>query len=257
MIQHDGNEHDIRHSETISNFDNPKIDIEIDYDAIKSDKQVSASKYLHDVSLLLSLSLSIHLFIMEINFLCIEYGRPSRNGCHEYYNVDRADEIHRYTTKSGTFERLCSFDRNGSAWTVIQSRGRLLNNLSTPENFNRSWNDYKIGFGNLSGEFWYGNDLIHKLTYDDDMELKIKLEAFDGRSIEFEYEIFRVDSEENRYNLFVSGFKGVNKDLDALAYHHNQDFSTFDRQHDKSGIDDHKACCSCAKSYASGWWFNE
>lgn len=129
--------------------------------------------------------------------------------------------------------------------------------MSTPENFNRSWSDYKIGFGNLSQDFWYGNDGIHKMTYDDDMELKIVLETWDGRSMEFEYDIFRVDSEENRYNLIVSGFRGSDKNLDALAYHNNQDFSTFDRQNDKSGIDDEKACCSCAKSYVSGWWFNK
>lgn len=185
-----------------------------------------------------------------------EYGQPTHQGCHEFSNLNRADEIHRFASKSGASERLCSFDTNGPAWTVIQSRGAL-NNLSTPENFNRSWHEYKIGFGNLSGEFWYGNDLIHKLTYDDDMELKIKLDTWDGQSIEFIYEIFRVDSEENRYNLFVGGFKGHNKGLNALAYHHNQDFSTFDRQNDKSGIDDNRFCCSCAKSYASGWWFNK
>lgn len=185
-----------------------------------------------------------------------EYGHPTRNGCHEFSNLERANEIHRFTTANGISERLCSFDGNGLAWTVIQSRGHL-NTLSIPENFNRSWSDYKIGFGNLSGEFWYGNDLIHKLTYDDDMELRIILETWDDRSIQFQYEIFRVDSEENRYNLFIDGFKGSDKNLDALAYHHNQDFSTFDRQNDKSGINDDRACCSCAKSYASGWWFNK
>lgn len=109
----------------------------------------------------------------------------------------------------------------------------------------------------MNGEFWYGNDFIHKLTYDDDMEVKIHLEAWDDRHIDLQYDIFRVDSEENRYNLFVSGFSGNDKQLDALSYHHNQDFSTYDRQNDKSGINDNIRCCSCAKSYASGWWFNK
>lgn len=136
---------------------------------------------------------------------------------------------------------------------MIQQR----KHMSMPESFNRSWNDYKHGFGNLSGEFWYGNDFIHKLTYDDDMELRIRLDAWDGRHIELEYDIIRVDSEENHYNLFVSGFRGHDKKLDALQYHHNQDFSTFDRQNDKSGINDDERCCSCAKSYAGGWWFNK
>lgn len=196
------------------------------------------------------------LFMKETNL--IGYGQPSQIGCHQFVNRDRVDdEIHRFPTKMGPIsERLCSFDKNGSAWTVIQFRG-LQNNLSIPENFNRSWSDYKYGFGNLSSEFWYGNDFIHKLTYDDDMELKIQLDAWDGRHIEFQYNMFRIDSEQNRYNLFVNGFKGNDKQLDALKYHHNQDFSTFDRQNDKSGINDDERCCSCAKSYASGWWFNK
>lgn len=44
-------QHDTSHTtqyKSVSNFDKPKIDIEIDYSAIKSDKQVSASKYLHE-----------------------------------------------------------------------------------------------------------------------------------------------------------------------------------------------------------------
>lgn len=47
-MQHGGNTYNTRHN-AISNLDDPKIDIEIDYSVIKSDKQVNASKYLHDV----------------------------------------------------------------------------------------------------------------------------------------------------------------------------------------------------------------
>lgn len=192
----------------------------------------------------------------EIAVLQTEYGQPTRTGCHQFVNIERTDEIHRFESANGFSERLCSFDKTGIAWTVIQSRGHFAID-SIPENFNRSWNDYKIGFGNLSGEFWYGSDLIHKFTYDDDMELKISLDTWDDRHMDFEYEVFRVDSEENRYNLIISGFKGSNKTLDAMAYHNNQDFSTFDKQYDHSGINDEKACCSCAKSYSSGWWFDK
>ena len=31
-------------------------------------------------------------------------------------------------------------------------------------NFNRSWADYKDGFGSMDGEFWLGNEILHKLT---------------------------------------------------------------------------------------------
>lgn len=197
--------------------------------------------------------------------LSSEYGAPSQYGCHQFVNISRPDGIYRFPTipiiqePGGQIfnERKCSFDTNGVAWTIIQSRGLEHNISFVPLNFNRSWNDYKIGFGQLNGEFWYGNDFIHRLTYDDDLELKVKLQTWDNRQMELVYDIFRVDSEANRYNLFISGFQGADKHLDAFKYHNNQDFSTFDRQNDKSGIDDRQACCSCAKSYASGWWFNK
>lgn len=192
------------------------------------------------------------------------YGEPSEFGCHDFVNITHPDSVfrfesvpHRRTTNGRSFnDRLCSFDAQGVAWTVIQSRG-LQNNSSTPANFNRTWEDYKNGFGDLNGEFWYGNDFLHALTYNDDMELEIRLESWDNRSLRIRYDIFRVDSEENRYNLFVDGYGGSNQTLDGMKYHHGQDFSTFDRQNDRSGIDDRQTCCSCARSYASGWWFDK
>jgi angiopoietin 2 len=55
-------------------------------------------------------------------------------------------------------ERVCDFSTNGIAWTVIQRREAA----DLQENFNRSWHDYKNGFGDLHKEFWFGNDYIHK-----------------------------------------------------------------------------------------------
>ena len=35
-------------------------------------------------------------------------------------------------------------------------------------NFIRNWLEYKVGFGNLSGEFWLGNEALRLLTNVDD-----------------------------------------------------------------------------------------
>lgn len=161
--------------------------------------------------------------------------------------------------KHSLHEQLCHVDSDGTAWLVIQRRGLEFHhaNQRRPENFNASWNDYKHGFGDLNGEFWYGNDLLNSLTHDDDIELRIIIENWNGTIMELEYGLFRIDSEQFNYNLMIGEPKFDNETLDSMSYHNNQGFSTFDRRNDKAIIDKSSGCCSCAVSYGSGWWFNK
>ena len=73
-------------------------------------------------------------------------------------------------------------------------QNRVLPSEGIPEerlNFTRSWEDYKNGFGNLHGEFWFGNDFLHKLTTANGMMLRVELEDFDGAFAYAEYLNFR------------------------------------------------------------------
>ena len=50
--------------------------------------------------------------------------------------------------------------------------------------FYRGWAEYKFGFGNLNGEFWLGNDNLHRITAAGNMTLRVDL-TLHSRNIRF------------------------------------------------------------------------
>ena len=131
----------------------------------------------------------------------------------------------------------CDMTTDGGGWTVIQRR------KDGSVNFYRNWNDYKNGFGDISGEFWLGNDWIHRLTSRGQHELRIDFNS--GKYAK--YSRFSVAGECEKYRLSVAGFSG--NVGDQLAYHNNHFFSTKDRDNDKrSG--------NCAIFHSGAWWYD-
>ena len=90
---------------------------------------------------------------------------------------------------------------DGGGWTVFQRR------LDGSVDFYLGWESYKRGFGNLSGEFWLGNDNLHRLTAVDDVMLRVDLEDFDGNVTYAAYTTFKVANEADKYQLFIEGYK--------------------------------------------------
>ena len=98
---------------------------------------------------------------------------------------------------------LCDMATDGGGWTVFQKR------LDGSVNFYLDWASYKIGFGNLSGEFWLGNDNLHRLTATEDMMLRVDLEDFDGNITYAEYKTFKVADAGDKYRLLIGGYNGT------------------------------------------------
>lgn len=164
-----------------------------------------------------------------------------RNSASGIYNVTPSRSGNR------TFPVFCDMKSSGGGWTLIQYR------FEGSISFNRTWNDYKKGFGNLTGEFWLGNDKIHWLTSTKAMVLRIELEDLDGVKEYAQYDQFHVANESQYYRLTIEGYSGTAGD--AMQYnkkfnHNQKNFTTPDRDNDQypSG--------NCGAYYSSGWWFD-
>ncbi|MFT7805537.1 fibroleukin-like [Arapaima gigas] len=170
--------------------------------------------------------------------------------CSDYNMLaEKRSGVYRVTPdpRNGTFEVYCEMETYGGGWTVVQQR------LDGSISFNRTWGDYKRGFGNLTSDFWLGNDRIHLLTKAKDMVLRIELEDFEGVREYAKYDHFYVANEVLRYRLSISGYSGTAGDALHFSKHYNHDqkfFTTPDKDNDMypSG--------NCGALYSSGWWFD-
>lgn len=54
----------------------------------------------------------------------------------------------------------------------------IMQRLQGTENFNRSFEDYKTGFGDIGGcDFWIGTEMMHLLTTKNGISFRLHVEA--------------------------------------------------------------------------------
>ncbi|XP_064097576.1 fibrinogen-like protein 1 [Macrobrachium nipponense] len=143
----------------------------------------------------------------------------------------------------------------GGKWTVFLSRDA---DHSDQEHFNRTWDEYKEGFGACDQEYWLGNEILYNLTNDKPHELRIEGTDVGGVTKWAVYGNFKVDSEENNYQVTISGYDpsstmgNLLTPTPALANLNGMEFSTLDEDNDNFGGG------SCAKFYnnGGGFWYN-
>ena len=139
----------------------------------------------------------------------------------------------------GFFNVYCDMRTDGGGWTVFQRR------QDGSVDFYRGWNDYKSGFGQLTAEFWLGNDKIHRLTAARPCSLRVELEDWNGVRVYAKYGMFNIGDEQAKYQLGVGSYSGTAGD--SLAGHNNMAFSTKDRDNDiQSG--------NCAVEFTGAWF---
>uniref|UniRef100_A0A3B5BJ39 Angiopoietin-related protein 7-like n=1 Tax=Stegastes partitus TaxID=144197 RepID=A0A3B5BJ39_9TELE len=108
----------------------------------------------------------------------IQHARSCPIDCASiYYNGVRRSGLYTVVPSMAgmSMEVYCDMDTDGGGWTVIQRR------VDGSVNFDRSWRDYRDGFGDLHSEFWLGNDHIHDLSTQGDYSLRIDMEDWGNR----------------------------------------------------------------------------
>ena len=115
--------------------------------------------------------------------------------------------------------------------------------------FNRSWEEYKVGFNDSQGNYWLGNELLSQLTVSGRYKLKFDLQSRENTSNWYsaEYSTFRVLNETYDYMLEVAGYRG-NSGYDAFGENNGIMFSTYDRDNDL-----HSGNCAILKG--GGFWY--
>lgn len=127
----------------------------------------------------------------------------------------------------------------GPNWIVILQRadGKV--------NFNRTWMEYRNGFGTVGRDFWFSLVKLHQLTKSSPYELAVEMTDLDGNKRFARYDRFEIGSEKHRYPIVNLGTHSGSAG-DGLAAHTFVGFSTADRD----------SRSKCSTQYGNGgWWF--
>jgi len=118
--------------------------------------------------------------------------------------------------------------------------------------FNRSWEEYKVGFNDKRGNYWLGNELLSQLTKHGHYKLRFDLQLQDHTWYYAQYLVFLVSSEATNYTVRVSGYSGNLHDSFSTCNH--MKFTTYDRDNDPWRNAAYKN--NCAVYYGGGFWYH-
>ncbi|XP_022081507.1 ficolin-1-like [Acanthaster planci] len=139
----------------------------------------------------------------------------------------------------------CSME-SGRGYIVLQRR------VDGSISFHRNWQEYADGFGDLTREFWLGNEKLRTLTEpaSESWELVVTLTSFDNQEARAHYGGFSITGA--TYDLDASDFdSGAGQAGDSLTALHLRSFTTSNQDNDNSGG------LNCGQVFRSGWWFKK
>jgi len=127
-------------------------------------------------------------------------------------------------------------------------------NVDASDFFNRSWEEFKVGFKDTRGNYWLGNELLHQLTSNGRYTLRFDLQAVNGSWFYAEYHSVVVFNESSNYMIQVFSYSG--NAGDAFTYHDRMMFTTYDRDNDHFyTIVAPYNTSNCAVHNSAGFWY--
>jgi len=191
-------------------------------ECITNQQLLSKIEYLEDITKVITAKTCQN--ILEIN-------PSSASGA---YNI--------YPSLDDKMQVYCDMETDNGGWIVIQRR------QDGSEDFYRNWQDYVDGFGDVNGEYWLGLEKIHKLTANNDFEVRFDLQDFEDNQRFAKYSTFTVGPADG-YILSIGGYTGDAGD-NFNTRHNGHPFSTKDRDQDSYSS-------NCAVAYKGGWWYDK
>jgi len=172
----------------------------------------------------------------------------SGRDCRSIKESDPTAESGRYMVDPG-IEVVCEMNITGGGWTTFQAR----EDGST--NFTQNWWSYANGFGSLEKNFWLGLEKVHQLTASGVFDLRIVMQSFNGTEKFAQYRNFKISNSSDNYRLTFDASSYSGDAGDALSYHRNMQFSTFDRDNDLASYN----CVTDINGvgYGGGNWMKE
>ncbi|KAK6170378.1 hypothetical protein SNE40_018787 [Patella caerulea] len=145
------------------------------------------------------------------------------------------------------FEILCHFNWNGMAHILVRDT------KCSTVNFNRTWEEYRDGFGDASGEHWIGLTKFHQMS----MERSFRLNVFAIYSSSYQtaqgyYDTFSISDFSDGFKLQISSYFSHPTETCGDAWTasvniNNMPFSTYDNDLTAAG---------CPSTLQGGGWFS-
>ena len=132
-------------------------------------------------------------------------------------------------------------------------RSYLFRRKDVTVHFNRTWQEYVDGFGEVSkNDHWLGLEHVHHITGNPKVyRLTFSMVTANGSKYFAKFENFSLGGGAGGYSFSMgSNYTSSTKALDCLSPLQGAPFSTYDNDSDGSAL------VNCAQRYGGGWWFS-